>query len=198
MADEHGIWEPLSPVEVAALFCDLRVPWWIAGGWAIDLFVGRTTRSHADIDVQILRDDQLTVQAALASWNLHAADPPGTLRPWKPSEILPEHVHDIWCRPDPISRWALQLMLADTEGEHWIYRRDRRIRRPLSSLTRRSPEGIPYLAPEIQLLFKARNPRRKDERDSAAALSYLGNEARCWLAASLRTCHPDSPWLLRL
>ncbi|MGH2458803.1 MAG: nucleotidyltransferase domain-containing protein [Chloroflexota bacterium] len=77
----------------------MHVPWWIAGGWAIDLFVGRTTRHHDDIDVQIQRADQLAVQATLATWDLNAADPPGTLRPWKPGEVLPAHVHDIWCRP---------------------------------------------------------------------------------------------------
>jgi len=98
------------------LFRDLRVPWWIAGGWAIDLFVGRTTRSHADVDVRILRCNQRAVQATLASWDLHTADPPGTLGPWKPGEILPAHVHDIWCRPDPSTPWALQLMLADADG----------------------------------------------------------------------------------
>ena len=198
MADESLPWNPLSPAEDADLFAELRVPWWIAGGWAIDLFLGYPTRAHDDIDVQILRDNQLTIQDMLTSWDLHAADPPGTLRPWQRGEVLPPQVHDIWCRPDPASPWTLQLMLADTEDERWVYRRDGRINRPLSSLTRRSKEGIPYLAPEIQLLFKARNPRPKDERDFAKALPYLGDEARNWLAESLRTCHPDSPWLSRL
>lgn len=37
MADESMLWNPLLPGEVMALFGELRVPWWIAGGWAIDL-----------------------------------------------------------------------------------------------------------------------------------------------------------------
>lgn len=199
MADEHGIWEPLSPVEVAARFCDLRVPWWIAGGWAIDLFVGRTTRCHANIDVQILRHDQLSIQAMLASWDLHAADPPGTLRPWKPGEILPVHVHDIWCRPDPTAPWALQLMLADTDGNRWIFRRDRRVSRPLSMLTRSTTGGIPYLAPEIQLLFKAKPVRLdKDEHDFATACPLLDETSRTWLATALELTSPRHLWIERL
>lgn len=195
MADEHGVWQPLSPREATSLLSVLRIPWWIAGGWAIDLFVGRTTRPHDDIDVQIIRDDQLAIQELLLAWDLHAADPPGTLRPWKRGEVLPPHVHDVWCRPDATSPCALQLMLADTEDDRWIYRRDRRVSRPLSVLTRRTTENIPYLTPEIQLLFKARHPRPKDESDFAVALPFLDDDARAWLGDALRMCYPNSPWL---
>jgi hypothetical protein len=34
-------------------------PWWIGGGWAIDLFVGSSPREHDDVDVVVLRRDQL-------------------------------------------------------------------------------------------------------------------------------------------
>ncbi|HZS93479.1 MAG TPA: amino acid transporter, partial [Chloroflexota bacterium] len=83
-----GNWEPFSPDKVAQLFRDLTVPWWVGGGWAIDLFVGRQTRAHADIDVQILRRDQLAVRRQMAGWELYAADPPGTLRLWQGLETL--------------------------------------------------------------------------------------------------------------
>ena len=60
-------WEPLSPAEVAGLFAD--VPWWcVAGGHAIELAVGRPLRPHSDIDVLLLRRDQLAAQHALAGW----------------------------------------------------------------------------------------------------------------------------------
>jgi Aminoglycoside-2''-adenylyltransferase len=52
-----GRWRPWRPREVAAFFAMLPIPWWIAGGWAIDLFLGRQTRRHEDIDVLILRQD---------------------------------------------------------------------------------------------------------------------------------------------
>ena len=34
---------------------DLPVPWYVAGGWAIDLFVGQVTRDHQDVDLVIGR-----------------------------------------------------------------------------------------------------------------------------------------------
>lgn len=160
MADEALPWKPLVPAEVAALFAELRVLWWIAGGWAIDLCIGHATGSHADRDVQIFRHDQLAVQTVLATWDLHAADPPGTLRPWTPGEVLPPHVHDVWCRPGSSSPWALQVMLADTNDDRWLFRRDPRVSRPFTDQGRAGadcstvPEssalcqGVPALPPE--------------------------------------------------
>lgn len=75
-----GRWDPLTPAEVAEVLRGLDPPWWLAGGWAIDLHVGRQTREHADTDVLVLRDDLPAVQQHLAGWDLHAADPRGTLR----------------------------------------------------------------------------------------------------------------------
>ena len=143
MAHDPGVRAPIPLWELAALLAGMREPWWISGGWAIDLFVGRTTRVHSDVDVQINRDDQLAFQAALATWDLHAADPPGTLRPWRRGEVLPPGVQDVFCRPGPTAPWAFQFNLADTLGDQWVFRRDRRVCRSLAALTRRSDEGLP-------------------------------------------------------
>jgi hypothetical protein len=90
-----------TPAAVQSIFGCLDVPWWVAGGYAIELAVGRPFRVHSDIDILLLRRDQLAVQHALAGWEWWAADPPGVLRPWAPGEYLVDTVHDIWCRPRP-------------------------------------------------------------------------------------------------
>lgn len=43
---------------------------WFFGGWAVDLWVGRVTRTHDDIDVLVQRADEAEVDAALtaAGW----------------------------------------------------------------------------------------------------------------------------------
>jgi hypothetical protein len=43
---------------------------WFFGGWAVDLWVGRLTRAHDDIDVLVRRADEAAVDAALtaAGW----------------------------------------------------------------------------------------------------------------------------------
>lgn len=71
--------------------------------------------------------------------------------------------------------------------------------RPLTSLTRQTPAGIPYLAPEIQLLFKAKPvPLAKDEHDFATAVPLLDETGRTWLAAALKLSSPEHPWIERL
>ena len=169
------------------------------GGYAIELAAGRPVRGHDDIDVLILRRDQAGVLRALSLWELWAADPPGHLRPWVPGEILPAAVHDVWCRPRGRGTWHLQLMLDESEGDQWVSRHSPCIRLPIADLGCRSPDGIPYLAPEVQLLYKARAPRSKDEVDLEAALPLLSPRQRAWLAAALRTAYGGrSPWSPRL
>ncbi|MGI9005109.1 MAG: nucleotidyltransferase domain-containing protein [Streptosporangiaceae bacterium] len=194
-----GPWDPASPAEVAALFTASKVPWWIAGGHAIELAAGRPVRSHGDIDVMMLRRDQLTIQELLPTWDWQAADPPGSLRPWEPAERLPPGIHDIWCRPGPAQPWRIQIMLDESSGGNWISRRDQRIRRPIASIGCITSDGIPYLAPEIQLFYKAKNSRPKDETDFSAVLPLLTRPQRQWLRDALSTAYGQQhPWRAHL
>jgi len=45
-------WEPLRPDDAVELLRGLDVPWWIAGGWSLDLFLGYESRPHVDLDVE--------------------------------------------------------------------------------------------------------------------------------------------------
>lgn len=182
-------WEPLAPDEGAALFVGAGFPWWISGGWAIDRYLGRRTRSHDDLDIGVLRRDQLAVQHHLDGWELWAADPPGSLRPWSPGEWLPVGVHDVWCRRPGTTTWRFQLQLNEADGDDWVSRRDPGIRRPLVASVVTDDVGLPVLAPEIQLLMKAKAPRPKDEADLAAVLPHLDRARRTWLAGRLPAGH---------
>jgi len=194
-----GSWKPATPTEVAEIFSGCQAQWWIAGGYAIELAIGRPIRDHVDIDVLMLRRDQLAVQQALPGWQWQAADPPGSLRPWQPGERLPVGVHDIWCRPGPGKPWRIQVMLDESSGRDWVSRRDERIRRPITSIGLVTVGGIPYLAPEIQLFYKAKNRCSKDETDFAAALPVLTKPQRQWLSDALGLVYgPGHPWRARL
>ncbi|MEU6247792.1 amino acid transporter [Glycomyces sp. NPDC047010] len=184
-ADPAGAWDPPSLHEIQALLAGLDAPWWIAGGWAIELAVGRPVRPHNDVDVLMLHRDHPAIQAVLPDWEWWAADPPGTLRPWRPGEILPHHIHDIWCRPTADHPWSFQFMLDNADGDHWVSRRDPRIRRPIPDIGRTTHDGLPYLAPEIQLFYKSKGPRPKDELDFKAALPILTPEQRQWLDSAI-------------
>jgi len=194
-----GSWEPASPTEVAQIFRRGQARWWIAGGYAIELAAGRPVREHSDIDVLLLRPDQLAVQRVLPGWQWHAADPPGTLRPWQLGEQLPAGVHDIWCRPGADQPWRIQIMLDEYCAGEWVSRRDQRVRRPVDSIGFVTVSGIPYLAPEIQLFYKARNPRPKDEIDFSVTVPMLSQAQRQWLHDALRLAYgPEHAWCAHL
>lgn len=60
-------------------------PWFVSGGWVIDLFLDRVTRDHADLEVGIFRRDQGALSRHLAGWRLaKAVDGPqgGAWAPW--------------------------------------------------------------------------------------------------------------------
>ncbi|MGH2560511.1 MAG: nucleotidyltransferase domain-containing protein [Thermomicrobiales bacterium] len=196
-ADELGPWEPLTVPQVVDLLRGYDQPWWIAGGQAIDLFVGRQTRPHGDVDVQVLHRDQCAVRAHMHDWDLHAADPPGALRPWPLDEVLDEAIHDVWCRPAPDVPWSLQLMLLSTEEDRWVFRRDRRIGGSLATFGLRR-DGVPFVAPEVQLLYKSKSPRATDDVDFEEALPLLDGRQRDWLITSLETHVEEHPWISRL
>ena len=204
MSIEDGIdlrsWRPLSVRHAAKLMTGLEVEWWIAGGWAIDLFLSRTTRGHVDTDVLVLRRDQLRGFHHLlgAGWELWAVDRPDHVRPLVRDETVPSSVNDIWCRPDRRSAWALQLMLGESEGERWIYRRDPEVSLPLSEVGLQTSDGIPYVAPQIELLFKSKSRRPRDEADFNLAVTEMSRTAQQWLASAISRADPDHPWLGRL
>lgn len=192
-------WRPLSVAEVAALFRTAHFRWWIAGGYAIELFVGTPFRTHADIDILVLRRDTSTARQLLGTLDVWMADPPGQLRSWSADETLPQHVHDVWCRPSADAPWCLQLMIDESEGDCWRPRRCPAISLSLDELGFRLSSGTPVLKPELQLFYKAKGRRPKDEQDFERCLPRLGPHQRQWLANAIALAHgPDTPWLARL
>lgn len=197
-AHPYGPWQPRSPQEVAAFFASLAAPWWIAGGWAIDLFLGRQTRPHEDVDVLVLREHQHEIRVLFEGWDMQAATPAPPEWPfykWETGHVLRPETHDIWCRPSKTAQWAIQLMIADARDEQWVFRRCPEITRPIATIGLTTPDGIPYLSPDIQLLHKAKGMRPKDVADFLHALPHLDRTSREWLHQALAITHPDHPWL---
>jgi hypothetical protein len=120
---------------VRSLLSDLTVPYWIVGGWAIDLAAGRVTREHADVDVMLLERDEHALRTDLTGVNVRFVGRGGQPGPWPAG--------------------------------------------------RRHRDGIPFLAPEVVLLLKARSKAERDQRDVQTALPVLSAEQRSWLRDTL-------------
>ena len=103
---------------------------------------------------------------------------------------------DLPTRPgprEPDGPWRVDVMREQWDGDTWICRRDPRIRVHAATLISRTPDGIPYLQPEIVLLFKAKAVRPKDELDFAEVLPHLDGNRRLWLRDALGLCTPGTP-----
>jgi Aminoglycoside-2''-adenylyltransferase len=189
-------WNSISPHEAADLFRHSGKPFWIAGGWAIDLFVGRTTRAHADLDIAIRRGDQLATRKSLSDFGFAAADPPGAgvLREVSQDEYLQKPIHNLWVNNK--TDWVFEILLNDFKNGMWIYRRNAEITGPAEDFGWKHHDGFLVIAPEIQLLYKAATPRAKDTLDFETALPYLSvlakDRLRKWIQLS---SGPNHPWL---
>ncbi len=189
-----GAWSPARPSDAANLLAGISAPWWIAGGWALDLFRGTLTRPHADLDVGVLRHHVASVLNRLSAWEIFEAKD-GHLSPLTAANELPVDVHSLWCRPTAADPWTIELMLDEADGDTWVYRRAPKIRRRISTIIRQNPEGVPYLAPEIQLLYKSKGTRSRDDVDFAGTYPLLGADARRWLYDALTLTTPDHRWI---
>lgn len=189
-----GVWETVPPLRAADLLSSVRVPWWVAGGWALDLFLGADSRPHQDLDIGILRRDLQEVLGVFGAWEVFTAKD-GALEPLKTGTRPPGDVHSLWCRPNATAPWMLELMLDESEDDMWLFRRAPEVRRPLSEIVRFSSLGVPYLVPEIQLLYKAKGLRERDAVDFHRTLPRLDVDQRDWLLRTLLRVHPRHEWV---
>jgi hypothetical protein len=193
LSDDKEVWNALSVSEIQDIFNKLPMRWWIAGGWALDLYLDRTTREHGDIDTVILRSEHLILQKYLyGDWELFKAFK-GQLIPWRLDEELNSQFDNIWVKKKGETTWAFQVMILDTADEHWIYKRNGKIKRKLTDIGLESSSGVPYLRPEIQLLYKGGSSviRKKDVIDLMNVLPKLSDTNRNWLKDSLTIQYPN-------
>jgi uncharacterized protein (DUF952 family) len=191
----------------AEAMAGFAAPWWVAGGWALDLFLGARTRPHADLELSVLATDQEALFAHLRGWDLRLAAPGAALPVWDGTSIQPPF-HQVWARrgpgrpssPDDFAAdpTMLGFLLEQRSGDRWVFRRHPAITRPLDELGTATADGVAFVRPEIALLFKAKGTRFKDQRDFDRTLPHLDAPARAWLARSLAQAHPGHPWHSRL
>ncbi len=201
MSEIKEIWKPLTVTEIQKIFSRIPVQWWIAGGWALDLYLDRVTRQHDDIDVIILRSEHLLLQKYLVSeWESHKAFK-GKLIHWNLNEKLDSHFDNIWIKKKGESTWAFQVMIVDSEDDYWIYKRNGTIRRKLKEIELETSAGVPYIRPEIELLYKGGISliRAKDFLDLENVMPMLDDTSREWLRDSLTIQYPNGhPWIERI
>src|SRR5580692_1197154 len=103
----HRVWGALTPTDAVALLSEFRARWWIAGGWALDLFLGKVTRTHQDLDVGIFRSDTAGVVASLSGWEFFEAKD-GVLSALALDATPRAGVHSLWGKRANTAQWELE------------------------------------------------------------------------------------------
>ena len=188
------LWDPIGVDDTVERFAVVDVDWWIAGGLAIDLFLGWQSRSHDDIDIEMFRKDRDALFDVFSGWELFTVSS-GALTRWNRGESIEPPVFGVWARPSETAPWAAEVMLADGDWDRWRFRRNSSISMERSGLTRTSPAGVRYCTPEVQLLYKAKQARPKDDVDFTRCLHLMTGEQKRWLRTSLAVMEPDHPWV---
>lgn len=185
-------WDPWRPADIARLLRGLEVPWCVAGGWALDLFHGRQTREHGDLEIAVPAPDFGAVREALAGYTFEVA---GSGRLWPLGGPAFDLMFQTWVSDPVTGAYRLDIFREPQRDGLWVCRRDQSIQVPYEQVIRRTPDGIPYLIPEIVLLFKAKHSAlAKNQADFDASLPLLDDAALRWLERALRRIHPDHAW----
>ncbi|GAA0561281.1 hypothetical protein GCM10010172_50600 [Paractinoplanes ferrugineus] len=191
MIPDIDAWECWPPRLVAERLRGIGTPWYVAGGWAVDLHLGRVTREHEDLEIAVPRERFAMVAGRfpeLAFWVAGS----GRVVPATPAALEAEF--QTWALDPAAEVWRFDVMREPHDGDTWISRRHASLRRPYASIVLTGPDGIPYLSPEVVLLFKAKHQRAKDEADFALLAPVLTGEQRRWLDDALDLVHPGHSW----
>lgn len=187
------------PEQAAAALEGVSAPWALAGGWALDLWLGEQTRDHEDLEITVPRVFFAEIQARLEGLGLRLFNvDDGETVALAPGEPPSPRGFQTWAMDPAVNGWRMDVFCEPGDAHTWIYRRTGALSVARAWASGRTTAGIPYVAPQIVLLFKAKASRAKDEADFAKIAPRLSPEARDWLAASLQITNPGHAWIERL
>lgn len=191
----YGVWDALDLAGVQEFFDGFDRPWWLVGGWSIEVFTDRA-REHEDMDVSILACDVPALREFVAGrWHLWTIDDQVLCPMTDRHRELTDLEAQIWVRADGSSPWVMDLPVTPDMDGLWRNRRLPDHVAPIGEVTWVTDGGVRALNPEITLLFKARLDRAKDRRDRDVTLPLLSSQQRTWLRDAVRRAHPDHAWL---
>ncbi len=188
------LWEAWTPAEVAQRMASVAAPWYVAAGWALDLFTGASTRAHDDLEIGVPRARFGEIVAAFPDFEWDVVGD-GWIWPF-PEQAA--RYHQTWLREPATGQYRVDVFREPHVGDRWVCRRDESITLPYDELILYTRDAIPYAIPEVALLFKAKALRDKDEADFQRVLPLMDRSRRFRLSEWLSRVHPGHPWLERI
>lgn len=194
--------------------------WAVCGGFALDLFHGRSLRSHGDIDICTLESERAAILPFMLQrgWRVYEFRGQGKVRPLGASSVS-EKGRNLMCftedcqlvRFHPCEEDGLlyheflhddtapfnyiEFLFNQASATHFVFGAGKTVERELCKAILKR-DSIPYLAPELVLLHKAANPNmEKHTFDFSQTYPFMNDGQKSWFAQSLATIYPDGhPW----
>lgn len=197
------------------LLQDVPITWAICGGFAIDLFLGKETRAHGDIDICVFEKERETISKYMLQndWQVYEFRGNGKVR-LQNEDLSSEPGRNLMCTKDTCELvkfypceednllWYeffhtglkqldyLEFLFNISMEDAFIFDKSKGIKRELSKAILYH-EGIPYLAPEIVLLYKASNADNAEyQYDFEQAYLHMHEEQKSWFLQGLDTLYP--------
>ncbi|MBE6936670.1 MAG: hypothetical protein E7458_09320 [Ruminococcaceae bacterium] len=189
--------------------------WAFCGGYALDLFLDRTMRIHGDIDICVFENDRDTILRYMLqnNWRVYEFRGQGKVRPlddasasdagrnimcvkgecdlvkFYPSEdagVLYHEFFHIGIR----SFHYLEFLFSKKGKNQFVFDEEKDIRRDLSKAILFNGD-IPYLAPEIALLYKSSQVERGESySDFEQIYPHMSDEQKEWFSQKLDILYP--------
>ena len=189
----------------------------VCGGFALDLFLGYETRTHGDIDILAFWENREKIITYMQSKGYIVYEMLGGGKVHRITDIkMQEKLRkNIFCCTEDCELvrlydtdeadvyWLdfqhtgltklnyIEFLFNEKTEEEFIYARDERVRRGLANAILET-DGVPYLAPELCLLFKSTDIEREGyQQDFELTVGKLSAEQRTWFEKSMELLYPE-------
>ena len=207
--------------EANELFKNCGFPYYVCGGFALELFLGKAMRSHSDLDISIFEENRKDAVEFLlaAGWKVYqrsqyqkqifdANDPLvlecrniWAIKPGSQIIVVPidgeENLYDFEILGQQ-TEFNFIEMVVDAKDEHnFLLGKDRNVSRAMDKAILFNGD-IPYMAPELVLFLKSHPTylthewhKEKTPGDFEALIPALPDESREWLMKALEAAYPE-------
>lgn len=189
----------------------------VCGGFALDLFLGYETRTHGDIDILAFWEDREKIITYMQSKGYIVYEMLGGGKVHRITDIkMQEKLRkNIFCCTEDCELvrlydtdeadvyWLdfqhtgltklnyIEFLFNEKTEEEFVYARDERVRRGMANAILET-DGVPYLAPELCLLFKSADIEREGyQQDFELTVGKLSAEQRTWFENAMGLLYPD-------
>ena len=195
------------------------------GGLAIDLFLGYNSRRHSDIDISVYWKDRSTIILYMQSLGFKIYEMLGEGKAHQVTDVNNQFYkkRNIFCCTDDCELVSfiktneegivlidfkhigqtklnfIEFLFNDKTDKDFLYARNHKIKQALNSAVL-CKNGIPYLSPEMCLLYKSTDTERAGyQSDYDAAISKMSKVQKEWFYQALQIMFPEGhKWGLRV